>query len=127
MCVMKANRSRISSLAALVLGGFLVGAPLVARAAQPSTAAEADERAEHFTKLADNYKFQGGALWKTGNVQRAQADASNCTTVANAMRSSSVALLAAPSEGPLAESGAVVAVLVPNNKPAPSSPKCPAP
>ena len=59
---MKPKRRNIFSLTALALGGLLTAAPLVARAAQPATAQEADQRAEHFTKLADNYKSQGGAV-----------------------------------------------------------------
>jgi hypothetical protein len=124
---MKANRSRFSSLWALVVGGFLVGAPLVARAAQPSTPTEAEQRAEHYSKLAEDYKFQGGALYKTGTIQRAETAAANCTTVADAMRSTSVLAVATPSSDALRDSGAVVAVLVPSNQPAPSSPRCPAP
>lgn len=123
---MKANRSRISSLSAIVLGGFLVGAPLVARAEQPATAAEADQRAQHYSELATDYKAQGGALWKTGHVQRAEADASNCAAVASSMRAANVAVMAVP-DATLSDSGALVAVIVPNNQPAPASPKCPAP
>ncbi|HXJ20834.1 MAG TPA: hypothetical protein VMT03_11435 [Polyangia bacterium] len=124
---MKANRSRTWSLGALVLGGFLAGAPLVARAGQPETAEEAQQRADHFNDLARSYRFQGGALWKTGHVQRAEASASSCETVANAMRSSTVVAAMAPTDQALSDAGAVVAVIVPNDKPAPSSPRCPAP
>jgi len=124
---MKPKRRNIFSLTALALGGLPTAAPLVARAAQPATAQEADQRAEHFTKLADNYKSQGGALWKTGNVQRAQTAAANCAAISNALRSGSVALVAVPSDETLRDSGAMVAVLVPNNQPAPATPKCPEP
>ena len=79
---MKANRSVISRLSALALGGLLSGAPLAARAAQPTTAAEAQSRADHYSELADKYKLQGGVLYKTGNIQRAEQAASNCETVA---------------------------------------------
>ena len=79
---MKANRSMVSRLSALVLGGLLSGAPLVARAEQPTTAAEAQSRADHYRELADKYKLQGGVLYKTGNIQRAEQAASNCETVA---------------------------------------------
>jgi hypothetical protein len=114
-------------LSVVALGGLLIGTPLVARASQPATAEEAQQRAEHFTKLAEGYKFQGGALWKTGNVQRAQRDAANCTTIANAMQSSGPALVAVPSEGGLGDAGAMVAVVVPTSQPAPEAPRCPAP
>jgi hypothetical protein len=80
---MKANRSMISKLSALALGGLLSGAPLAARAEQPTTAAEAQSRADHYRELADKYRLQGGVLYKTGNIQRAEQAASNCETVAN--------------------------------------------
>jgi hypothetical protein len=127
MCVMKAKRSRTLSLGALVLGGFVAGAPLAARAGQPETAAEATQRADHYNDLARTYEFQNGALWKTGHVQRAQANAANCETVANAMRSSTVVAAMTPTDQALSDAGAVVAVIVPTDKPAPSSPRCPAP
>jgi hypothetical protein len=79
---MKANRSMISRVSALALGGLLFGAPLAARAGQPTTAAEAQSRADHYTELANKYKLQGGVLYKTGNIQRAEMAASNCQTVA---------------------------------------------
>ena len=79
---MKANRSMISRASALALGGLLFGAPLAARAGQPTTAAEAQSRADHYTELANKYKLQGGVLYKTGNIQRAEMAASNCETVA---------------------------------------------
>jgi hypothetical protein len=79
---MKANRSVISGLSALALGGLLFGAPLAARAEQPTTAAEAQSRADHYTELANKYKLQGGVLYKTGNIQRTEQAASNCETVA---------------------------------------------
>ena len=79
---MKANRSMISRLSAWALGGLLLGAPLAARAGQPTTAAEAQSRADHYTELANKYKLQGGVLYKTGNIQRAEMAASNCETVA---------------------------------------------
>jgi hypothetical protein len=124
---MKSKGRRVFSLSALALGGLLVGAPLVARASQPTTAQEADQRAEQFTKRAQNYKFQGGALWKTGHVQDAQRSAANCTAIASTMRSGSVAMVGVPSDEALRDSGAMVAVIVPNSQPAPETPQCPAP
>ena len=79
---MKANRSMISKLSALALGGLLSGAPLAARAEQPTTAAEAQSRADHYRELADKYRLQGGVQYKTGNIRRAEMAASNCETVA---------------------------------------------
>jgi hypothetical protein len=81
-CAMKANRSMISRLSALALGGLLSGAPLAARAEQPTTAAEAQSRADHYSELASKYRLQGGVLYKTGNIQRAEMAAANCKTVA---------------------------------------------
>ena len=77
----------ISKLSALALGGLLLGAPLAARAGQPTTAAEAQSRADHYTELANKYKLQGGVLYKTGNIQRAEMAASNCETVAKQLTS----------------------------------------
>ena len=83
---MKTNRTMISRLSALALGGLLFGAPLAARAEQPTTATEAQSRADHYTELANKYKLQGGVLYKTGNVQRAEMAASNCETVAEQLK-----------------------------------------
>jgi hypothetical protein len=79
---MNADRSMVSRLCALALGGLLLGAPLAARAGQPTTAAEAQSRADHYSELANKYKLEGGVLYKTGNIQRAEQAASNCQTVA---------------------------------------------
>ena len=84
---MKANRSMISRLSALALGGVLSAAPLAARAEQPTTAAEAQSRADHYTELANKYKLQGGVLYKSGNIQRAEQAASNCETLAKQLTS----------------------------------------
>lgn len=83
---MKANRSMSSRLSALALGGLLFGAPLAARAGQPTTSAEAQSRADHYTELANKYRLQGGVLYKTGNIQRAEMAASNCETVAEQLK-----------------------------------------
>jgi hypothetical protein len=83
---MKANRSMISRLSALALGGLLSGAPLVARAEQPTTAAEAQSRADHYSELANKYRLQGGVLYKTGTIERAERAASNCETVADELK-----------------------------------------
>jgi hypothetical protein len=88
---MKANRSMISRLSALALGGLLLGAPLAARAEQPTTAAEAQSRADHYTELANKYKLQGGVLYKTGNIQRTERAASNCEIVAQQLTSAAAA------------------------------------
>jgi len=99
---MKANRSMISQLSALALGGLLSGASLAARAEQPTTAAEAQSRADHYTELANKYKLQGGVLYKTGNIQRAEQTASNCETVAKQLTEADVAgtAPAQPTAGP---------------------------
>jgi len=96
---MKANRSRIPRLCAWALGGVLLAAPLAARAGQPTTAAEAQSRADHYTELANKYKLQGGVLYKTGNIQRAEMAASNCETVAEQLRAGEVVTNSATSAG----------------------------
>jgi hypothetical protein len=124
---MKSRRGKVFSVSALALSGLLTGAPLVARASQPTTAQEAQQRAEHFNQLADGYKFQGGTFWKTGLIQRAQTAAANCSAVAKTMQTGTVAMLAVPSDEALRDTGAMVAVIVPNSQPAPETPKCPEP
>lgn len=114
---MKANRSMVSRLSALALGALLSGAPLAARAEQPTTAAEAQSRADHYRELADKYKLQGGVQYKTGNIQRAEQAASNCETVAQQLT-------------PVAAAGDTATVVDLMNAalaPPPDSPHCPAP
>ena len=96
---MRANKSTIRRLCAWALGGVLLGAPLAARAGQPTTAAEAQSRADHYTELANKYKLQGGVLYKTGNIQRAEMAASNCETVAEQLRAGEVVTNTATSAG----------------------------
>jgi len=79
---MKVNRGMISRLSAVALAGLLSGASLAARAEQPTTAAEAQSRADHYSELANKYRLQGGVLYKTGNIQRAETAAANCEMVA---------------------------------------------
>ena len=114
---MKANRRIIFRLSALALGGLLSGAPLAARAGQPTTAAEAQSRADHYSELADKYKLEGGVLYKTGNIQRAEKAASNCETVAQQLTP-----VVAVAETPTA-----VDVVAPAPAKPPASPHCPAP
>jgi hypothetical protein len=114
---MKANRSLVSRLSALALGGLLSGAPLAARAGQPTTAAEAQSRADHYSELANKYKLEGGVLYKTGNIQRAEQAASNCQTVAQQL-TPTVAV---------ADTATAVEVVTAAPAQPPNSPYCPEP
>ena len=79
--------------------------------------------------MVKTYDFQGGALYKTGvDLGSAQKDANSCSTVARAMRSGYVAVVATPSDdAQQSDDGARIAVLVPNETAAPATPHCPAP
>ena len=114
---MKANRSMVSKLSALALGAWLSGAPLAARAEQPTTAADAQSRADHYRELADKYRLQGGVLYKTGNIQRAEQAASNCEMVAKQL----TPVVA------VGDSATAVAVVTTTPALPPGAPECPEP
>lgn len=67
------KRSAMSRLSGLVLGGLLAAGPTIARA-DAETQFTAPE-AQHYAKLAEQYKGMGASGYKTGLVQRAEADA----------------------------------------------------
>ncbi len=68
----------------LVLGGLLLAGP-AARADEPATPQEADAMAAAATERADQLSQLGGVAYKTGQVQRAEAEANHDATVADAM------------------------------------------
>jgi hypothetical protein len=66
----------IGRFLALALAAPLVGLPASsALAEEPTTPAEARAAAEHQQELAKHYDSLGGVGYKTGIVQRAEADA----------------------------------------------------
>jgi hypothetical protein len=85
---MKRERCLGGRLWTLVLGGVLLAGPLgVARAAeQPTTPAQADEMAQTAAVQAAHYRELGGVGYKTGLVQREEADATRYASMADEMR-----------------------------------------
>jgi hypothetical protein len=77
---------RWGRLGGLLLGGFLLLGPArAARADEPSTPAEADAMAAAAAQQADQYRQLGGVAYKTGLVQRAEADANRYSSMADEM------------------------------------------
>jgi hypothetical protein len=80
---MESNKKSISRLAVAVLGALLVGLPATAaRAAEPTTASEAAAMAQRYRQQADHYRALGGVAYKSGIVQRAEADAAKYSALA---------------------------------------------
>ncbi len=75
---MTTKNQSISRLCGLALGGLLVGLPATAALAadeEPTTAAEAQAKADDYSAQADHYRSQGGAGYTSGRVQAAEAEA----------------------------------------------------
>lgn len=73
-------------LGGLLLGGLvLIGPARSSRADEPATAVEADEMAQAAQQRADQYRELGGVAYKTGLVQRAEADATRYSSMAEEM------------------------------------------
>jgi hypothetical protein len=71
----------------LVLGGAVLAGPAgVARAGEPTTPAQADEMAQTAADRAAQYRELGGVGYKTGLVQREEADATRYANMADEMR-----------------------------------------
>ena len=90
---MKTKKKTISILARVVLGALLVGVPTsVAFAGEQAvtTAESADAMAQHYRERAAHYRLLGGVGWKTGLVQRADADAAKYTALAEQLRAPAV-------------------------------------
>ena len=78
----------MARLSGLFWGGLLLVGPIgIARADQPSSAQEADARAQTAEQQAAQYRELGGVGYKTGLVQRAEADASRYSDMAERMAS----------------------------------------
>ena len=81
-------KSRTMGLSGLVWGGLLLLGPVgIARADEPSTAQEAEASAQAAEQRAAEYREMGGVGYKTGLVQREEADASRYTDMAKQMSS----------------------------------------
>lgn len=73
----------IARFTGLALGGLLVGLPATAAlAAEPTTAPEAQQKAQHYRERADFYESLGGTGYKTGQVQSAEAEAARYDALA---------------------------------------------
>ncbi len=86
---MTIKRKAISVLSSLVLGALLVGAPSTAAFAGESevtTPEAADAMAQHYRDQGQQYRAMGGVAWKTGLVQRADADAAKYAALAEQLR-----------------------------------------
>jgi hypothetical protein len=77
------------SILSVVLGALLIGAPTsvaFAGESEATTAESADAMAQHYREQAAHYRSLGGVGWKTGLVQRADADAARYAALAEQLR-----------------------------------------
>ena len=88
---MTTKNKSIVRLSVLALGALLVGLPAAARAAEPTTAQEATAIAQHYQDQATHYRALGGVGYKTGLVQRAEADAAKYSALADQLAAPAVA------------------------------------
>src|SRR6187402_2573329 len=97
---MTTRKKSISRLSVLALGASFVGLPATAAlAAEPTTAPEAQAMAQQYREQADHYRALGGVGYKTGLVQRAEADAATYSALAERLG----APVATPARSPDAE------------------------
>jgi hypothetical protein len=98
---MTAKTNSISRYLVVVLGALLVGLPATrALAAEPTTAAEASAMAQQYREQADHYRALGGVAYKSGLVQRADAEAAKYSALAEQL---SAPVAATPTRSPEAE------------------------
>ena len=79
------NKSKVR-LSVIALGAVLIGLPVAARAAEPTTSSEADAMAQQYRDQAARFRAMGGVGYKTGQVQRAEADAAKYAALAEQLR-----------------------------------------
>jgi len=79
------NKSKVR-VCVIALGAFLIGLPVAARAAEPTSSSEADAMAQQFRDQAAHYRAMGGVGYKSGLVQRAEADAAKYAALAEQLR-----------------------------------------
>jgi hypothetical protein len=78
----------------VALGALLVGLPATrALAAEPTTASEAQAMAQQYREQADHYRAFGGVGYKSGLVQRADADAAKYSALAERLSTPPTAAL----------------------------------
>jgi hypothetical protein len=96
---MTTKNKSISRFTVLVLGALLVGLPATAAlAAEPTSAPEAQAMAQHYRDQAAHYRALGGVGYKSGLVQRAEADAAKYSALAEQLQTPTVALPARSAE-----------------------------
>jgi hypothetical protein len=86
---MATQKRFLSLVSSLVLGALPLGARALAAstsADDPTSAAAADEAAAHYRAQAEQYKQIGGIGYKTGLVQRAEAEAAKYQAQADEIR-----------------------------------------
>ena len=83
---MTIRRRWTSGLRAVGLGALLVGVPAASRAAAPTSAEEADALAQQYCQQAARWSALGGPAYKTGAVQRAEAQAAKYEALADQLR-----------------------------------------
>lgn len=83
---MATKNKSIVRLSVIALGALLVGLPVAARAAEPTTSSEADAMAQQYRDQAARFRAMGGVGYKTGQVQRAEADAAKYAALAEQLR-----------------------------------------
>jgi len=92
---MTTKKKSISRFSVLVLGALLVGLPATAAlAAESTTALEAHAAAQKYREQAEHYRAFGGVGYKSGLVQRAEADAARYSALADQLAAPKVATLA---------------------------------
>ena len=80
---MTTKTKSISRYLVVALGALLLGLPATrALAAEPTTASEAQAMAQHYREQADHDRALGGVAYKTGMVQRAEAEAAKYAALA---------------------------------------------
>jgi hypothetical protein len=91
---MTTKTKSISRYLVVALGALLVGLPATrALAAEPTTASEAQAMAQQSREQADHYRSLGGVGYKTGLVQRAEADVAKYSALAERLSTPPVATL----------------------------------
>src|SRR5947207_7353237 len=95
------NRKRISCLSvlasgALAVGTLLIGSPASAGVTEPATTAEARQSARESQARAEQYRAMGGIGYKTGLVQREEAEAARYAALADELDGSASAPITSP-------------------------------
>ena len=97
---MTTKTKSVSRYLVVALGAALLGLPATrALAAEPTSPAEAQAMAQHAREQADYYRALGGVGYKTGLVQRAEADAAKYSALAERLSAPPAAAVPRSPEG----------------------------